>query len=405
MRPPPPVPHVVTDEGVLRALCADSAGAHRLAIDIEASGMFAYRARPCTVQMAWGDGAPAELRIAVVDTLATSIEPLAGVLGVAGPVKIVHDVAFDARLLAECGIDLGNVHDTSISARMLGRTATGLASLLESELGLHISKTMQHHDWRVRPLDATMIEYLATDVLYLEELERHLWAQVLALGIEDAVLEETRHRIATATASARRAFLPPPYTRVKGAARLAPRELAALRVLAELREREAERRDVPPHNVASADALIAIARARPTTNDGISRVRGLSTATPEGRAFAVLVIESLRSAGDAIPEDERPYFEPERLPPAVSKARRERESRLLAWRRDEAKRRGVDEQVVLPGHCVKDAVDASVADVEDLLRVAGIGTFRVHRDGAAIVSALRGDGVATPAVEDQGAVE
>jgi ribonuclease D len=116
-------------------------------------------------------------------------------------------------------------------------------------------------------------------------------------------------------------------------------------------------------------------------------------------------VDSLCSAGEGIPEDERTYFEPERVPPAVSKARRERESRLLAWRKEEAKRRGVDEQVVLPGHCVKDAVDGSVTDVEDLLRVPGIGAFRVNRDGAAIVSALRGDGVAAPAVQAEGALE
>ena len=130
--------------------------------------MFAYRARPCTVQLAWDEGG----QVAVVDTLATSIAPLGELLGPDGPVKIVHDVAFDARLLAESGIALANVHDTAVAARMLSRLATGLATLLDVELGVHIGKAMQQHDWRLRPLDDRMLEYLAADVVHLEALEQ-----------------------------------------------------------------------------------------------------------------------------------------------------------------------------------------------------------------------------------------
>jgi ribonuclease D len=398
MRPPlPSRPVVVSDVDALRDLLGrlsriDRAGhdpaAHgdRLAVDIEASGMFAYRARPCTVQLGWNGG----LQIAVVDVLAAPIAALAPVLGDDGPVKIVHDVAFDARLLGECGIALGNVHDTSVAARMLSRPATGLATLLDAELGIHITKTLQHHDWRERPLRETMLDYLAADVAHLEALEEKLWREVRERGIEEAVLEETRYRVASAVAAAQPTTVAPPYTRVKGTGRLSERELAALRVVAELREHEAERRDVPPHQVASADALVAIARTRPASTEALARVRGLSTVTPEGQEFARLLLRAVAAAGDRIPEDERSYFEPARLPAEEVRLRRERETRLIAWRRVEAKKRGVDEQVVLPGHCLKDAVDAEVHSAEDLTRVPGIGAFRVRQDGEAIANALRG---------------
>ena len=92
--------------------------------------MFAYRAAICTVQLGWQSAQ----RLAVADALGVPVTGLRQLLGTGGPTKIVHDVAFDARLLAEAGIALGNVHDTAIAARMLGRTATGLGSLLASEL-------------------------------------------------------------------------------------------------------------------------------------------------------------------------------------------------------------------------------------------------------------------------------
>jgi ribonuclease D len=378
---------VVARDDELRDVVTAAARAARIAVDVEASGMFAYRARPCTVQLAWDDGG----QVAVVDTLATSIAPLGELLGPDGPVKIVHDVAFDARLLAESGIALANVHDTAVAARMLSRLATGLATLLDAELGVHIGKTMQQHDWRLRPLDDRMLDYLAADVVHLEALEQKLWSEIDGHGIEDAVLEETRYRIASAIAATQPPEVAPPYARVKGAARLAERELAVLRVAAELREREAERRDVPPHKIASADALIAIARARPKTAQELARVRGLAVGTPAGRSFATALLPLLATAGERIPDDERHYFEPVRLPAAQARVRRQREVRLIAWRRAEAKRRGVDEQVVLPGHCLKDAVDGDVETLEDLSRVPGLGEFRLRQYGDAIVQALRGE--------------
>jgi ribonuclease D len=383
----PPVRRVVARDDELRAVVTAAARATRVAVDVEASGMFAYRARPCTVQLAWDEGG----QVAVVDTLATSIAPLGDLLGPEGPVKIVHDVAFDARLLAESGIALANVHDTAVAARMLSRLATGLATLLDVELGVHIGKAMQQHDWRLRPLDDRMLDYLAADVVHLEALEQKLWNEVGGHGIEDAVLEETRYRIASAIAASQPPEVTPPYARVKGAARLAERELAVLRVAAELREHEAERRDVPPHKIASADALIAIARARPTTAQELARVRGLPIGTPPGRAFVAALVPLLVTAGERIPEHERRLFEPVRVPVAQARLRRQREARLTAWRRGEAKRRSVDEQVVLPGHCLKDAVDADVETLEDLSLVPGLGEFRLRQDGDAILRALRGD--------------
>ena len=365
-------------EPIRRAFVAD-----RLALDLEASGMFAYRARICVAQLAWAD------EVLLVDTLAVPVSALRHLLGQEGPVKIVHDVGFDTRLLAEEGVDLGNVHDTALAARMLGRTSTGLASLLESELGVRIGKELQHHDWRVRPLDERMLAYLASDVVHLEALERRLWGEVVERAIEPEVLEETRYRIASAIHAARTPRADPAYVRIKGVDRLSDAEKAVLFVVAELREREAERRDVPPYKVASNDTLLAIARARPASAGEVARVRGVGTSTAAGRRFAESVAAAVAGAPDRLPEPERARFDRPRTPGADARARREREARLMAWRRDEAKRRGVDEQVVLPGHCMKDVVDAGVADVEQLALVPGIGAFRVERDGAAIARALR----------------
>jgi ribonuclease D len=95
-------------------------------------------------------------------------------------------------------------------------------------------------------------------------------------------------------------------------------------------------------------------------------------------------------AEGAIPEAERALFERPRVPSAIGKARRAREARLLAWRREAAKARGVDEQVVLPGHCVKELAESGPATREEIANVPGLGAFRAERDGEAILRALEG---------------
>ncbi len=282
---PRAAPRVVARDDELRDVVTAAARAGRVAVDVEASGMFAYRARPCTVQLAWDDGG----QVAVVDTLATSIAPLGELLGPDGPVKIVHDVAFDARLLAESGIALANVHDTAVAARMLSRLATGLATLLDAELGVHIGKTMQQHDWRLRPLDDRMLEYLAADVVHLEALEQTALdrgfrrarnrGRGAPRGDTPALSASPGQRLARRRCSPE-VSRPSVRPAVEGAAgrALAERELAVLRVAAELRELEAERRDVPPHKIASADTLLAPRGCAPEDRARArSAVRGVAT--------------------------------------------------------------------------------------------------------------------------------
>ncbi len=389
-----PQPRVVASTAEVEEIAREIELASRVAVDIESNGMFVYRARTCVVQLSW------ENEIVVIDALTASLAPLSRALGEAGPIKVIHDVAFDARMLAESGVALGNVHDTSICARMLGHAATGLASMLGSALGVVIRKEMQHHDWSLRPFDADALAYLATDVAHLAALDDVLFGAAKERGIEDEVLEETRYRIATAAESAKTPDPRPPYVRVKGIERAKGAELAIMRGLAAVREREAERRDVPPHKVMPAEAMLAVARSRPATLALLRRTRGAPSSDAVAEEMVRAVIDGL--AAGAIPEDERAWFERPRPPREEIDARRQRESRLTAWRREEAKRRQVDEQVVLPGHCVREIAEHAVERAEDLARVAGLGEFRVVRDGEAIVRALRGELVAEVATEAGG---
>jgi len=229
-----PRTHVVTTADDLDAVSRRlrAAGAP-VAVDLESNGLFAYKACACIVQLA------AAGEVVVVDALATPLAPLRVLFGARDVVKILHDVAFDARVLAESGVTLENVRDTSLAARMLGREGTGLAALLQAELGVTIDKRMQQHDWGERPLDARAITYLTGDVMHLEALSDRLFAEVEARGIGAEVEEETRYRLAQAAASSALEDTRPPWLRLKGVDKVSDDELVVLMRLADLREERA----------------------------------------------------------------------------------------------------------------------------------------------------------------------
>ena len=147
---------VVDDAEVARTLAARAQSSAPLPLDVESNGLHAYRAVTCTVQVGLvGPDGVAVDEVVVLDPIIGGAAVLAAfraVFGAAGPLKIVHDLAFDARMLARDGVPLANVFDTSLAARFLGVTSTSLASLVEARLGVKLEKGLQHHDWRRRPL-------------------------------------------------------------------------------------------------------------------------------------------------------------------------------------------------------------------------------------------------------------
>ncbi|WP_437972470.1 ribonuclease D [Sorangium sp. So ce260] len=383
-------PCLVEREGDLARLVERAARADALAVDVEANGLFAYRPRLCTVQLAFLEGD--DIAVAVVDALRVPVAPLAPLLGAAGPPKVLHDLTFDARMLAEAGAPLASVRDTSVAARMLGFAATGLAALLSAELGVKVDKQLQQHDWGRRPLSDAELRYLADDVLHLLPLDARLAERGRALGIEDEIAEECAYKLATALGPPRDPR--PAYARIKGAQALDPEGRAILRRLVAAREAAAEQADVPAFKVVASEVLLELAQRRPARADDVRAVRGAAAGRAASSVAAWLrAIEQGRSDGD-VPEDERALFQPARPPRKELAVRRAMESRITAWRRAEAKARKVDEQVVLPGHCAQELVELALARGHAegaavdaaIARIPGLGARRLARYGGALAA-------------------
>jgi len=364
----------------------------RVALDLEGDGLFRYRSRLCTLQLKLDD------EVVLVDTLAAWDPALmAAPLGPGGPLKVIHDAAFDARLLLAHGVQLGNVFDTALAARYLAAPATGLSALVLAHCGVEIDKGKQQADWGRRPLQEADIAYLRGDVEYLFPLHDALSASLSETGIEAQYAAELGYML-------EQAQLPPrgpsePWMRIKGHRELSRSQRAVLREVARVREEEARRADVPLFRIMHDRVLLSVAQQCPRSRGAIKRIRGAANGRAAGVVADMLQAIERGLEGGEVPEVETT----EAYPPAPSSAERgekkRRQKALTTWRRTVAEARKVDPQVVLPGHCLQDIAGMAPTELSQLTQIAGLGDVRIARDGEAMLRALSG---AAPDASDAG---
>jgi ribonuclease D len=85
-----------------------------------------------------------------------------------------------------------------------------------------------------------------------------------------------------------------------------PRDLAALKVLAEWRERRAQDSDQPRSRVLKDDALTELAMQRPTAPEGFEKLRAVQRGY--GRSSAAAEIMGLLREVEALPKSELPHL-------------------------------------------------------------------------------------------------
>lgn len=294
---------IISDSASLARFCDLLRAAPYIAVDTEFMRERTYYANLCLVQVAHGEHA------AVIDPLAPGLDmgPLRALLLDPAIVKVFHAAGQDLEIFFQkIGKVPAPVFDTQIAASACGLgEQPGYATLVASLLGIQLDKASQATDWSLRPLTARQIEYALGDVTHLCHVYERLVADLERSGragwVGDEMsdlLEEGRYQVEPREAWRR--------LRVRGGSR---RTYAALRELAEWRERTAMARNLPRPWVVHDDALVEIAQHLPTSLDELARVRTLKGPQARG-ADGEALLEVVRVA-IALPESEWPEV-PER---------------------------------------------------------------------------------------------
>ena len=372
-------PRWVNTAAGLGQLVERLAGVAEVAVDTEGDSLHHYPARLSLVQVAVPAG-----EAWLIDPLSVDdLRPLGRVFGDARTTTVLHAGDNDlVDLKRRHGLPFARVFDTSVAARFLGAPALGLDVLLTTYLGIDLPPSRQKDDWSERPLSEAQLRYAVGDVEHLLPLKARLVEELTRVDRLGWVEEECAALAAQLVAE--RPPDPVAYAGLKGARELAPRGLAILRELHELRETLARRLDRPPFKVFNDEVLVRLTLALPVDREALAGIPGMTPRVISRWGEEVLAAVA---RGRAVPDDALPVLERRSRPHAPAAVRRRIEA-LRAWRAEAVPRIGLEPGVLLPNRLIGTVAEANPRDVEGLTAVEGFRRWRVAAFGAEILAAL-----------------
>ncbi|MFT7598187.1 MAG: ribonuclease D [Acidimicrobiales bacterium] len=257
---------LITDAEALEEVVEQALQTDVYAIDTEFHRERTYFPQVALVQLAWND------QVVLIDPLSVDIRPMGRLLDGPG-LCLLHAASQDLEVLElATGSVPTRMFDTQIAAGFLGIATGSLASLLDSFLGVTLTKGDRLTDWLRRPLTDDQLRYAAADVdnliqlcdvltAKLEERGRLGWAE----SESQLLLERPRGR------------RPPEEAvhRIKEARSLKGETARIAQAVAAWRERRAADLDLPVRQVLPDIAVVAVSQQKPTAEAKLLDIRGL----------------------------------------------------------------------------------------------------------------------------------
>jgi ribonuclease D len=166
---------------------------------------------------------------------------------------------------------------------------------------------------------------------------------------------------------------------VKGARDLTPAQAAVLQALFAYREQQAERLDRPPFKVMGEATLMELACRVPRRAEDLQGVPGMTPDQIQRHANGVL--QAIRQGVDAPPQRAP---QADREPDDVQ----DRYDRLHTWRKNRARARGVESDVILPRTALWDLARRPPRTHGELAHIADFGPWRRETYGDEILALL-----------------
>lgn len=274
---------VIKDSKEFEHLVSELAGASFVAVDTESNGFYAYYERVCLIQISTPD------QDYIVDPFSVqSLDGLRSILESSTVEKVIHAASNDiAGLKRDFQLEVSNLFDTAIAAKLLGYSQLGLATILDHHFNVSLNKKWQRHDWGRRPLSDEQIDYARLDTHYLIELRHRLATELMVRGLWDAAKEAfdkaCRQEIPT------RDFHPEGFIQIQGARSLDGVGKRILKALYLYREYEARRRNRAPFRVLSNDTMLRLALIRPGDFSEFVKIKGIPRPLQNARAAGTIL--------------------------------------------------------------------------------------------------------------------
>ena len=289
------VPVLITTTEDLNSALAEMSGAEFVAVDTEFMRETTYYPKLCLVQLC------ANQKTVCIDPLAEGLDLSALYELMQNPdiVKVFHAGRQDLEIFVHLtGSVPQPVYDTQIAAMVCGLgDQVGYDKLVQHYTGKSIDKSSRFTNWAERPLTDRQLKYAADDVIYLAEIYPQMVAYLnktaRTLWVESELNSLTDESV----------YLPDPamiWRRLKFRGGR-PDMVNRLAKLAEWREVEAQRRNVPRGRMLRDDTLIDLAGSNPKTGPEFRKIRGF----PGGETGKLVepVLNVLKQAAETPKQD------------------------------------------------------------------------------------------------------
>lgn len=259
-----------------------------ITVDSEFIREHCYYPRLCLIQVAYDGDA------AIIDPLANlDLTPFFDILQDQKIVKVFHSGRQDIEIFYNLtGHTPKNVFDTQIAAMVCGYSENiGYGNLVHDVMHIDLDKSKRLTDWSLRPLDKSQLEYAICDVTYLVDCYKYLQSYMNEHHRQDWIKEET-----DILCDENGYCIKPEdaWLKIKHNAH-SPNFLAALKYLAEWREKRAQKFNTPRSSILKDDTLLNIASTFPKSIDELRQVRNLKPEIINGKIGAE-IIEVLNKA-------------------------------------------------------------------------------------------------------------
>jgi ribonuclease D len=364
----------VATPAALQSMLRDISQRSILAMDTESNSLFAYREQVCMLQISTGQTDYLLDPLQVAD-----LSPLAPIFASPQIEKVFHAAEYDVICLKrDFNFHFENLFDTMVAVRILGRPAVGLASILESEFNIHLDKKFQRANWGQRPLPQAQLEYARLDSFYLIPLRERLKVELQEKGFWELAQEDFRRMCQVAAGPLNENG--DAMWRIVGRQEFSPQQAAVLHELLHYRDERARVMNVPTFKVLGNDLLFNIALAAPRNRERLMNVEGVTDRILHRHADGLLhAVE--RGLGS--PPIHRP---PSKRPDERYIMRLES---LREWRKETAKKTGVESDVVLPRDLLEEIARVRPANMQELQQVMRSSPWRCEHFGAQLLEVIQ----------------
>lgn len=346
----------------------------RLAIDLEANSMYAYRERVCLIQISTSS------EDFIIDPLAPlDLSGLGQMISDSAVEKVFHAAEYDLMLLRrQYDWELNNLFDTMWAARILGYQRYGLASLLNQLYQVELDKRYQKSNWCKRPLSLAQRTYAQLDTHYLFRLQDHLTVELKkANRYEEAMetfVEQSRVKLSN------NEFSPDSFWSINGVHDLSRQGQAVLKELNIYRDREARRRNKPHFKVFNNRTMLQLADRLPRDLHDLRQIHGMTSGQIQRHGPSLL-----RAIENGIKADPPPPAKRTKRPPDKVLSRYDR---LHRWRKERAQERGVESDVIVSRDALWSIATENPRTLNEFDRLENIGDWRTKAYGEEILRIL-----------------